>query len=327
MISFFRAPVRNPHPESQLNSSQVYNYIINPLYSELMTNELRSIADPDMRRQYKSKMFDYVTFSGQFTYRSASNFVAHTALFCFDFDHLQSQVQYDLLRQLLIDDPYLRTILLFRSPSGDGMKWVVESPLYEPLGLLPNIYVRKQDIVENHKKIYTSIATYIEQTYGVKPDKTSDVSRACYLPYDPDCYHQFPLGIPQPDNYIKILERCRAKQEAQAPKLNGQNGQYGQNGQVGFGSDVHATIEKMVTSIEQRHLDITADYNQWVKIGFAIANALGASGSGYFHRISQYHPRYDYDQTERLYASCLRSNNGSVTLGTLVYLMSMVNGI
>ena len=320
MISFFRAPVRNPYPESQLNTSQVYNYIINPLYSETMTTELRSIGDCNTRRHYKSTMFDYVTFSGHFAYRSAAQFVGHTGLFCFDFDHLASQEQYDQLRTRMLGDPYLRTVLLFRSPSGDGLKWVVESPVYAPLGLSPNTYIRKKEIVSNHKLIYTHLAEYIELIYGVKPDATSDVSRACYLPFDPDCYHQFPLGMPQPDNYERILAICRDHQPPKPEKPKWSNGQ---NGQVDIALDDRARIEDIVARIEHCHLDITSDYNNWVKIGFAIANAFGASGSGYFHRISQYHPRYDYDQTERLYASCLRTNNGSVSLGTLVYLMNL----
>jgi hypothetical protein len=329
MISFFRSPVRNPHPESQLNSSQVYNYIINPLYAELTTNKLRSIVDHDCRRQYKSQMFDYVTFSGQFTYRSASNFVRHTALFCFDFDHIESDEAYDSLRNALLSDELLRSVLLFRSPSGDGMKWVVESPVYDELVLSPNSFVRRQDVVANHKKIYEMLARYIGVRYSAKPDTTSDVSRACYLPYDPECFHQFPLGFPQPQNYASICEIVATL---------GQDGQDGQDGQGVRDSatkrleqkpnsnddvrwDDEATLERLVSRIENQHIDITADYNTWVKVGFAIANTMGAGGSRYFHRISQNYPRYDYNQTERLYASCLRSNNGAVTLGTIVYLI------
>lgn len=320
MISFFRSPIRNPHPECQMNTTQVYSYITNPMMAEPMTSELRKISDLDTRRQYKSTMFDYVTFSGQFTYRSASNFVQHTGFFCFDFDHIESPTQYELLRTLLIDDPLLRTILLFRSPSGDGMKWVVESPIYEPLGLSMNCYVRKADVVRNHKEIYSNLAKYIELTYKVKPDATSDVSRACYLPYDPDCYHQFPLGVPQPANYEAIIEKTRDKQESTPPSSQRVIQKYLDIRTNGH-QDNYLQIESIVQRIEQRHIDITADYNQWVKIGFAIANAVGAVGSSLFHRISQYHPRYDYNQTERLFASCLKSNNGTVTLGTLVYLI------
>ena len=122
---------------------------------------------------------------------------------------------------------------------------------------------------------------------------------------------------------------------------DGKDGEDGQDGQDGQGVrdgatkrfeqkpnsnddvrwDDEATLERLVSRIENQHIDITADYNTWVKVGFAIANTMGAGGSRYFHRISQNYPRYDYNQTERLYASCLRSNNGAVTLGTLVFLI------
>ncbi|MDI3505843.1 MAG: hypothetical protein PWQ81_1065, partial [Bacteroidota bacterium] len=46
----------------------------------------------------------------------------HSGLLCLDFDHLNN-VQ--ILFEQLLNDDYFETQLLFRSPSGDGLKWVI----------------------------------------------------------------------------------------------------------------------------------------------------------------------------------------------------------
>ena len=46
------------------------------------------------------------------------------------------------------------------------------------------------DITEGtHKNFYESIAAYVAYTYRIDVDiNCSNVSRACYLPFDPDAY-------------------------------------------------------------------------------------------------------------------------------------------
>lgn len=46
------------------------------------------------------------------------------------------------------------------------------------------------DITEgSHKSFYESIATYVAYTYRIDVDiNCSNVSCACYLPFDPDAY-------------------------------------------------------------------------------------------------------------------------------------------
>ena len=59
------------------------------------------------------------------------------------------------------------------SPSSHGLKWVIP-------------------IAENrmtHADYFRRVAFYIKQTYGIEVDKSGkDLSRACFLPYDPDAY-------------------------------------------------------------------------------------------------------------------------------------------
>ena len=79
--------------------------------------------------------------------------------------------------------------------------------------------------------------------------------------------------------------------------------------------------DNLIRRIESRGVDITGDYLDWVRLGFAFANGFGESGRGFYHRVSQFHPRYDPNQTNRQYDNCLKTNRGLVGFGTAIKLM------
>ena len=94
----------------------------------------------------------------------------HSGLLCIDFDHVETV---EALFRKLLEDEYFETQLLFRSPSGQGLKWII------PIDL----------VKASHEDYFDSVATYCEKTYGIAPDRQCrDVGRACFLPYDPNAY-------------------------------------------------------------------------------------------------------------------------------------------
>ena len=127
MISFFRAPIKNITPQAQVSVLQIYKYITSD-YAKLATERLRSIADHHEARRYKSEMLDYVTFSGCFSSRRTGGLIEHSGFLCFDIDKIESEERLLKLKSDLVADEELHTVLLFRSPSGNGLKWVVEVP-------------------------------------------------------------------------------------------------------------------------------------------------------------------------------------------------------
>lgn len=168
-FSFFKAPVRNTIPHKSICLLDAYNYIVGD-YAKQRTEKLRGIKDPKQARQFKSSTFDYCTFSGMFQIRNDKALVSHSGLLCIDFDHLQSV---DLLRNQLLQDEYFDTQMLFVSPSGDGLKWIIAIDTKQ----------------STHSNYFAAVANYILQTYGVEVDKSGrDISRACFLPHDPMAY-------------------------------------------------------------------------------------------------------------------------------------------
>ena len=168
-FSFFKAPIKNTIPHKTVSLVQVYNAITGEYYKQ-HTEKLRSISDTVQARKYKAANFDYCTFSGVFTARNDKSLITHSELMCIDFDHVQNT---DTLRQALLADEYFDTQLLFVSPSGDGLKWIIE------------IDTRKA----SHGEYFASVANYILQTYSFEVDKSGkDISRACFIPFDPNAF-------------------------------------------------------------------------------------------------------------------------------------------
>lgn len=165
LVSFFKPPIRNILPSEQLSLSQVHTRIAGRRYANI-TQQLRSISDPKERRNFKAFRFPYVCFSGVFSKRSEQHLVKHSGLLVFDFDHLE---EVEESAELLLHEPLLDAELLFRSPSGQGLKFVVR--------FNPEEY-RQYDY-------FLAVTNYLWETHRLKSDLSgSDVSRACFLAED-----------------------------------------------------------------------------------------------------------------------------------------------
>jgi len=96
--------------------------------------------------------------------------IKHSNLLCIDFDNIKDL---DWLREKLLEDEYFETQLIFKSPSGNGLKWLISIDIEE----------------YDHLTWFNSIEVYIDKMYGIKIDKSGkDVCRSCFLCHDKDAY-------------------------------------------------------------------------------------------------------------------------------------------
>lgn len=179
-FNIFRRPITNKYPYQVVNLIDVFNYIISD-YAKDRTNELRTIKDDRYRRQYKADKFDYCTFSGIFSVRTDKAIIQHSGLLCLDFDHLNDV---EAVFEALKEDTYFETLLLFRSPSGDGLKWVIS---------FHDSYFRYGKDGESYGdyqvRFFAGLYNYIFNHYDVEVDRSCrNLSRACFLPHDPAAY-------------------------------------------------------------------------------------------------------------------------------------------
>jgi hypothetical protein len=165
-FSYFKRPVSNIFPEKAVNLVEVYNLLRSGKFRK-KTFELRSLDEKDKARNFKAVSFDYVTFSGTFSKRTDKELLEHSGLLTIDFDHI---ADLPALKRQLLEDEYFETELLFVSPSGDGLKWIIPIDISEV----------------THQDYFRAVSAYIQQTYQIEIDQSGkDISRACFLPYDP----------------------------------------------------------------------------------------------------------------------------------------------
>lgn len=85
-------------------------------------------------------------------------------------------------------------------------------------------------------------------------------------------------------------------------------------------SDKYAETDLLIKKIEDGRIDLTANYQDWRNIGFAIADEFGENGRDFFHRISTFYADYSTVDSDKQFDACLKANGSGINLSTLFYL-------
>lgn len=65
-------------------------------------------------------------------------------------------------------------------------------------------------------------------------------------------------------------------------------------------------VEACLEQLEAGRIDITANYRDWLTVGFSLASEFGEDGREYFHRASRFHSGYHPDEADKQYSACLK---------------------
>jgi hypothetical protein len=293
-VSFFKNCV-TPAPESEISFNDFLHHIKNGTYGRLVRQYLdlkkkKGVDDPTVKL-FKRTKIPAVTYAGVFIARSNNKLVKPSNITILDLDHCQKPGE---LKDHLKNDPYVYAA--FVSPGGDGLKIAVKVEF----GINP----------EEYKKMYFSLIDYFSSTYRIptKDERTnhteelkpgidlscSDLARLCILSSDPDLYVN-------PDaRFFKPIHVESLSHQANLPQIHSQEDD----------------IRRVVEQIEQNHLDITKGYANWLNIGFALHNALGTSGRGYFHKVSQFSSKYKAEDCDKQYDQIEKSRKSGITVKT-----------
>lgn len=76
-------------------------------------------------------------------------------------------------------------------------------------------------------------------------------------------------------------------------------------------------VETLVSEIEVSLVNLTKTYEEWLNIGYSLADGLGVNGRIYFHRLSIHNPMYTFDKAEILYAKCLSGKRKGINISYL----------
>lgn len=88
--------------------------------------------------------------------------------------------------------------------------------------------------------------------------------------------------------------------------------------QYDFGDiDTEDKVGQLCREIAHRHIDLTANYDDWMKIGAALSN-LGESGRQWFHICSAQNDSYNQAECDRKFNNLLLSTR-RIGIGTFFY--------
>ncbi|MBQ4820576.1 BT4734/BF3469 family protein [Aquimarina sp. MMG016] len=171
-FSYFSKNLYNLYATKTVGIYETYKMITDPI-RKYRTDTIRKLVTEEEQKKYKKSYFDFVTFSGTFTQRNNTSLIKYSELLTVDIDNIDSANNLQKIKVELLEDSYFPTELLFTSPRGKGLKWIIKISLEEV----------------THLEYFRAVSNYLKLAYNIQVDVSgSDVSRACLLSYDPEAY-------------------------------------------------------------------------------------------------------------------------------------------
>ena len=246
--------------------------------------EVRRTTDEGTRKKMKSQL-PCATISGIFNgSHAAKNLIEHSGLICIDIDQKENPHinDWEYLKEQISTIKYVAFAGL--SVSGKGVFVIIPIPPCK---------------AETHAKYYASLETAFAKCGVVTDQNCKDVCRLRGASYDPHAYFN-----PNAELFTKLPPKPQPKPTARTV--------------CNFTSKPRDTIGKVewcVGQIVQKHIDLTTNYDDWYKLGFALAS-LGEQGRQLYHSVSQFYNGYNERETDAKFTHLLRSHNGAIGIGS-----------
>ena len=246
--------------------------------------KLRAIANKDERNVIK-RTLPQATISGVFSpTRAKNNLSQHSGLICVDIDAKDNPEikDWERLKQDLSMLPQIAYCAL--SVSGKGLFVII--PLRYPQKHLLQFRQLHMD--------FSKMGIVIDQA-------CSDITRLRCLSYD-----EHPI-INEDATLYKGVYVEKPKYHSFHPYL------------IYKGESTLAEVAVCCRKINERGIDITTSYDDWLKVGCALAT-LGENGRSLFHICSQQNAKYNAVKTDKKFTDLLRRNYQQVNIGTFFWM-------
>jgi hypothetical protein len=162
--------IANIFPTGDFSLREFYHFTQEPPAELITLQEQIEVEQNETVQAAMKRQADYITPAGIFKSRSKDQLVEPSGLFFVDIDKLSLSEVPELFNKLK-DDPFV---------------CFIKRSLRGKLHVLLKIDNAQGDY---QKDFYPAIEAYFLQEYAMKiDDKCSDVSRACFCSYDPDCF-------------------------------------------------------------------------------------------------------------------------------------------
>ena len=245
---------------------------------------LRAVFDKETRNALKRSL-PQATISGVFSpTRAKYNLSQHSGLICVDIDAKDNPdiLDWETLKQDLSVLPQIAYCAL--SVSGKGLFLVI--PLRYP---------------EKHLQQFRQLQIDFRKMGIMIDSACCDITRLRCLSYD-----EHPIINENATLYEGVyVEKPKHKSFPTCFIYEGEN--------------TSAEVAVYCRKIQQCGIDITASYDDWLKVGCALAT-LGESGRSLFHICSRQNAKYNAAKTDKMFTDLLRRNYQQVNIGTFFWM-------
>lgn len=314
-ISFF--PNTRAPKWGDMSISRVLEGIRNGGYAKEVTSARVQLHAGNKAEYDRIKsLLPAVTFSGTFRAgHSEAECEHYNSIFVLDIDHLDDD-QLVAVRDSLSRDPFVAVYWL--SPSGRGFK-----------GLIPLTYVPDMQEVMTplrHRAAFRQIFHYLLTVYDIELDSSGkDICRLCYMSYDPeivikDTFEPFEVQYEEITN-PKGSGKVKTKSVSTVPEsswneIKGRAAGYPNH------AENRAILEYLYKKLKRKNLSITATYEDWLKVAFAIASSIHPTkGRDLFLQLCRLDgDRHDEAKSERLILDAYQKNLKRCSMKSILYL-------
>lgn len=245
----------------------------------------RASSDNESRKKIK-KGLPCITPSGTFSQRRVSGIIKHTGLVCVDIDS-KDNPKYNLAESKHVIGRYCPSLYYAGlSLGGEGifLLFRVSNP-------------------ELYKLHFEALSLFLSRKFDLQVDKNvKSLVSLRVASYDEDPYYN-----PNPVPFPYTME-TDPKSGHVVRTVDDKN-------------RVRERVEKAVSIIQKKRIDITERYERWFKVGCALAHEFGEEGRYWFHLVSRVYKNYDEGECDIQYNKCLKyQKEGKTTIGSFFFL-------
>lgn len=281
---------RNHYSKDPIGTVRLDKFLNTTKYQK-QVEEYRMCTDENTRKKIKGSL-KCVTPSGIFEQRNESGIIKHTGLICVDVDAKDNpRIDLEKSKQIIgLNCPSLYYAGLSLSGEGLFLIFRISNP-------------------EFHKQHFEALSLMLYRRFSLQVDKAvKSVVSLRVVSYDTNPYYNnnpipFPYTINTDRKSGHVIRTATQKVE------------------------ILTRVEKAVSIIQKKRIDITEQYGNWFKIGCALAYEFGEEGRYWFHMISRIYKEYDEGECDYQYNRCLKyKKDDGVKIGTFFYYCKL-NGV
>jgi len=260
---------------------------------------------------YHKRTLPAITFCGTFNKeRKRTQIRTYNSIIVLDVDKLEIE---ELRRVKKCFNDESMVLSFWESPSKEGIKGLVV--------LEYKIELSSENIEKAHKKAFQNLANYFSEKYSIEIDSSgSDITRLCFLSFDPNLIIKNNF-IPFEVDFDQIIDLKKEDRHNKVKNINENSKDLLYNPKERNKANDRYLISSIIKYLNKKQLSITYSYEEWYKVGMAIANTFTYEvGEKYFLKLSLCDKeKYNELNCKKFLVGCYESRTGAIKFSSIVF--------